>query len=196
MSGVEIIAMAGLGLGLVLFGTLYLRDLRRRTRTLRASPKRILFPFVGRALSRRALDAALRLARADGATLVPVFLLQVPMHMPIDSPLPRQCSVGMPLLETIEQRAFTLGVPVDARVERGRTVRHALREAIAHERFDRLVVAAARGRSEGLHADDIAWLLENAPGEVVVVRPLGDDHLAARRRRTTGRAGAATMAER
>jgi nucleotide-binding universal stress UspA family protein len=201
---VEIAAMASLALGLVVFGTLYVRDVRRRTRTLRASPKRILFPFAGRALSRRALEAALRLARADRATLVPVFLISVPMHLPLDSPLPRQCELGLSLLETIEQRAFALGVPVDARVERGRTVRHALREAIAHERFDRLVVAAASGRNEGLHADDIGWLLEHAPGEVVVVRPVGDDRLTTRRTsrgerrssaagRTTGGFDPATM---
>jgi nucleotide-binding universal stress UspA family protein len=200
----EVIAMAGFGVGLAVFGPLYLRDVRRRSRTLRASPKRILFPFVGRALSRRALEAALRLARADGATLVPVFLARVPMHMPMDSPLPRQCSLGMALLETIEQRASALGVPVDARIERGRTVRHALRQAIAHEHFDRLVVAAAGGRGEGFHADDIAWLLEHAPGEVVVVRPMGDDRLTARRtsrgerrgsalRPTTGDSDPATM---
>ncbi|MGH3100358.1 MAG: hypothetical protein ACRDPU_05175, partial [Thermoleophilia bacterium] len=96
MRGIDIAVIAGLGLGLLVFGTLYLRDLGRRARTLRTSPERILFPFVGRALSRRALDAALRLARADGASLVPVFLAQVPMRLPIDAPLPRQCGVGMP----------------------------------------------------------------------------------------------------
>ena len=175
MSTIEIIAFAVLALALAVFGALFLRDHRRRARTLRASPKRILFPFVGRAVSRRALDAALRLARAEGATLVPVFLARVPMHMPLDAPLPRQCTEGLPLLETIEQRAATLGVPVDSRIERGRTQRHALREAIAHERFDRLVVAAAPGQGEGFHGDDIAWLLDNAPGEVVVVRPSEDD---------------------
>jgi hypothetical protein len=58
------------------------------------------------------------------------------MQMPLDAPLPRQCAEGMPLLETIEQRAFALGVPADARIERGRTQRHALRKAIAHERYD------------------------------------------------------------
>jgi nucleotide-binding universal stress UspA family protein len=150
-------------------------DRRHRTRALAAAPRRILFPFVGHALSRRALDAALRLSRAEGATLVPVFLARVPMHVPIDAPLPRQCAEGLPLLETIEQRALAFGVPVDARIERGRTQRHALREAITHERYDRLVVAAAPGRGEGFHGDDIAWLLDNAPGEVVVVRPSGDD---------------------
>jgi hypothetical protein len=181
MSRLELTIIVVLAAGLLLFGALYLRDRLRRTRTLRTSPRRILFPFVGGAISRRALDAALRLSLSDGATLVPVFLARVPMHMPLDSPLPRQCTEGMPLLETIEQRAFGLGVPVDARIERGRTVRHAMREAIAHERFDRLVVAAASGPAEGFHSDDIAWLLDHAPGEVVIIRPEGDDRLSRRR---------------
>ena len=182
MSPVEIVVIAFLAVGLAVFGALYVREHHRRALALRASPKRILFPFVGRALSRRALDAALRLARADGATLVPVFLAKVPMHMPIDSPLPRQCGAGLPLLDAIEQRAYALGVPVDARVERGRTQRHALREAIDHERFDRIVVAAAVARSEGFQSDDVAWLLDHAPGEVVVIRPDGDDLLSAKKR--------------
>jgi nucleotide-binding universal stress UspA family protein len=143
--------------------------LRRRT-PLTAGPRRILFPFTGHALSQRALDAALRLARAEDATLVPVFLARVPMQLPLDSPLPRQCTAGLPLLETIEQRAAAAGVPVDARVDRGRTLRHAMREAIAHERFDRLVVAAG----DGLDSSDVAWLLDHAPGEVVIVRPAGE----------------------
>jgi nucleotide-binding universal stress UspA family protein len=146
------------------------------------------FPFAGGALSRRALDAALRLALAEGATLVPVFLARVPMEMPLDIPLPRQCTEGMPLLETIEQRAARLGVPVDARIERGRTFRHALREAILNERFDRIVVAAASLRSAGFHGDDIAWLPDNAPGEVVIIRPGRDDQFDAggsRRRRAS-----------
>jgi nucleotide-binding universal stress UspA family protein len=160
-----------LGLAVVVLGGLYARDRRRRARTMSTSAARILFPFAGHALSRRALDAALRLALAEGATVVPVFLARVPLQMPLDIALPRQCAEGMPLLETIEQRAVALGVPVDARIERGRTFRHALREAIDHEHFDRIVVAAASVRSEGFHGDDIAWLLDHAPGEVLIIRP-------------------------
>lgn len=168
---------ATLAVGLTALGGLYLRDRRHRSRTLSTSAGRILFPFAGHTLSQRALDAALRIALAERATVVPVFLARVPMQLPLDSPLPRQCEAGLPLLETIEQRATALGVPVDARVERGRTLRHGLREAIDHERFDRIFVAAASRRSEGLRGDDVAWLLDHAPGEVTIIRPGGDDRL-------------------
>jgi hypothetical protein len=180
-----IVALAALSAGL---GALYERQRRARRRTMRSSPRRILFPFTGHGLSRRALDAALRLALAERSTLVPVYLACVPMEMPLDIPLPRQCSEGMPLLETIEQRATAAGVPVDSRIERGRTYRHALREAIGHERFDRIVIAAASEHGPGFHGEDIAWLLDNAPGEVVIIRPDGEDALnGARMRRRESR---------
>jgi hypothetical protein len=163
-----------LAAGIAVLGALYVRGRRRPPATMRASESRILFPFVGNALSLRALDGALRLATADEATLVPVFLARVPMQTELDAPLLRQCAIGMPLLETIEQRATAVGVPVDARVARGRTHRHALREAIEHERFDRIVVAAATSHTQGFDGADIAWLLDNAPGEVIIVRPEDD----------------------
>jgi len=155
---------------------------RLRLRSRRSAPPspartsgRILFPFVAEDLSQRALDAALRLAAAEGATLVPVFLARVSLDVPLDTPLPRQCSRGLPLLEAIEQRATEAGVPVDSRIERGRNPRHALRRAIAEERFDRIVIAAASHGSHGFNADDVAWLLDHAPGEIVVLRPGAED---------------------
>jgi hypothetical protein len=132
--------------------------------------RRILFPFLAQALSGRALDAALRLARAEEATLVPVFLARVPLHLPLEAPLPRQAALALPLQEAIEQRAMKFNVPVDARIHRGRTNRHALREAIAEERFDRVVIAAAPDGGDGFGPDDVAWLLEHASGEIVVLR--------------------------
>jgi hypothetical protein len=132
---------------------------------------RVLFPFTALGLASDALGSALRLARAEGGTLVPVFLARVPLHMPLDSPLPRQSKIAIPLQEAIEQRALSAGVPVDSRIERGRSYRHALRQMIEHERFDRIVLAAAAGRGPGFGAEDVAWLLANAPGEIVVLRP-------------------------
>jgi nucleotide-binding universal stress UspA family protein len=141
------------------------------------SARRILFPFIGSALSQRALDAALRLARAEDATLLPVFLARVPLTLPLDSPLPRQAAVCLRLQEAIEQRAAAFGVPVDARVERGRTYRHALRQTIANERFERIVMAAASDGGPGFGPEDVAWLLDHAPGEIVVLRPGAEDQL-------------------
>jgi nucleotide-binding universal stress UspA family protein len=145
----------------------------RRHGLERKRPRRILFPFVASALSSSALEAALRLAGTEDATLVPVFLARVPMNLPLQAPLPRQSESALMLLETIEQRAAAHGVSVDARVQRGRDNRHALREAIASCSYDRIVIAAAIHGCPGFNAGDVAWLLENAPGEIVVLRSAG-----------------------
>ncbi len=143
--------------------------------------RRILFPFTANALSTQALSASLRLARAQQATLVPVFLAPVSMDLPLNTPIPKQCNLAIPLQETIEQRASDFGIPVDARIERGRSYRHALRQTIEHEHYDQLVIAAAANGYPGFDAEDVAWLLHTAPGEIVVLRPdfEGSDHLLA-----------------
>ncbi len=156
------------------FGAALILERRRRERALRGRERvrRIAFPFTGEGLSEPALAAALRLARAEGATLMPVYLALVPMRLSVDVPLRAECDVALPMLETIEQRAARVEVPVDSRIERGRTVRHALRELIAHEQFERIVVAAGADSSgEGFTPEAVAWLLTNVPGEVIVLRP-------------------------
>jgi hypothetical protein len=157
--------------GVVAGATLVLLVRRRRGDEALAPSRRILFPYVGTHLSISALDAALRIARIENATLVPAYLSPVPMAMPLDAPIPRTCDRAFELQEAIEHRAAAAGVPVDGRIGPGRTVRHALRQLLAAERYDRIVVAAATARTDGLSAADVAWLLEHAPGEVAVIRP-------------------------
>ena len=101
------------------------------------------------------------------------------MALPLEAPMPRACTRAFELQEQIEHRATAAGVPVDARIGPGRTVRHALRELLETARYDRIVVAAAAGHTDGLSARDVAWLLEHASGEVVVLRPADDAALAA-----------------
>jgi nucleotide-binding universal stress UspA family protein len=144
MTAVLLAVVAALLIALAAVGLSRVRQRsRHRSQVVNISASRILFPFLAHALSSRALEAALRLARAENATLVPVFLARVPFQLPLDTPLPRQCALAIPMHEAIEQRAAVFGVPVDARIERGRTPRHALRQTITHERFDRIVIAAA-----------------------------------------------------
>ncbi len=136
---------------------------------------RILLPFTNQAISRRAFQAAIRLARAESATLVPAFLARVPRNLPLESPMPAACEVGMPLLEAIEQHAAAEGVPVDTRVSRGRTYRDALQHLLDQEQFDRVVVSATDSPRQGLSREDLTWLLGSITAEVLILRPAQDD---------------------
>jgi Universal stress protein family len=138
--------------------------------------RRILVPFTGTSISRRAFDASIRLARVEGATIMPAYLARVPRHLPLDAPLPAQCLSAMPLLEAIEQRATAQGVEVDARIIRGRTYRDALRRILETEHVDRVIVSATSNSRKGLSSDDLEWLLEQVPAEVMILRPDPADH--------------------
>lgn len=190
MTAVLIVLVLILAGALTVLGALY-RNYRmgRPSNVPVTGTRRILFPFVAHALSPRALDAALRLARAEEATLVPVFLARVPLQLSLDTPLPKQSAIAISLQEAIEQRATAFGVAVDARIERGRSYRHALRQTIAAERFDRIVIAAGAHGSPGFEPDDVAWLLGNAPGEIVVLRPSKEEQLGLPRPRNRQRTG-------
>jgi hypothetical protein len=151
---------------------------RRRRAEATPPARRILFPYLGRQLSVRALDAALRIARFENATLVAAYLVPVPLTLSLAAPIPRACGPAFELQEAIEQHASAAGIPVESRIATGRTVRHALRQLLDAERYDRLVVAAGTAHTDGLSPADVAWLLEHAPGEVAVMRPADDAALA------------------
>ena len=71
----------------------------------------ILLPFTGTEISRRAVDAALRLARAEDATLMPAYLAAVPKQLPLECAIPAEAAKAMPMLEAIEQRATAQARP-------------------------------------------------------------------------------------
>ena len=169
-----IVGGVGLALG-ALAGFLVAR--RRHSPRGAGRVRRIALPFTGSAISRRSLDAALRLARAENATLMPAFLATVPRHLALDAAIPLQCQLGMPVLEAIEQAAHAAEVPVDARVARGRTYRHALERLLEDEPVDRVIVSATGSPRGGLSGDDLVWLLQRAPAEVLILRPGFSDHL-------------------
>lgn len=173
----------GLGIALAIIGVLiglaagfWLPPHGRLPHRNRPKPvRRILLPFTGQAISRRAFEAAVRLAKAENATIMPAFLARVPRQLPLDSPIPAQCGNGMPLLEAIEQRAASQGVSVDARVGRGRSYRDALRHLLEDEQFDRIIVSATDSPRKGLTYDDLEWLLQRAPAEIMILRPAPED---------------------
>jgi nucleotide-binding universal stress UspA family protein len=173
----HVLALAvGLALGLAAARLIPSRRQRAQAATAPERVHRILLPFTGASISRRAFDAAVRLCRVEHATLMPCFLATVPLNLPLDAPLPHQCSVAMPLLEVIEQRAAAQDVPVDARIVRGRTYRDALRRELDEEKVDRVIVSATSNPGAGFSGEDLVWLLQRADAEVLILRPAPEDH--------------------
>jgi len=155
---------------LVVVGAAVLRRRPPKPLARPAGAPRILVPFFGR-LDQTVVDAAIRIAQAEGAVLVPAYLLIVPLRYGEDSPLRDQVNLAMPQLEAFEHAALRAGVPVDARIEKGRTATHALRRLWEVERFDRIVAPAPADGSDGFTEKELAWLLTHAPAETVVLKP-------------------------
>src|SRR5690349_6053256 len=82
----------------------------------------------------------------------------------LDPAVSQQVAAAMPLLEAVENASLKAGVPVDARVESGRTPIHALQRLWDVERFDRVVVPAAPDGT-GFTPKDLLWILMHAPSE-------------------------------
>jgi hypothetical protein len=139
--------------------------LRPRRRPAYQGKGRILVPFSG-ALDPVVLDAAIRIARAQESELVAAYLLVVPLQYPEDSAQKDQVALALPLLEAVELAALRAGVPVDARIEKGRSLTHALRRLWEVESFERIVAPAP-----GFTAKELAWILTHAPTETIVLRP-------------------------
>jgi hypothetical protein len=145
---------------------------KRRPKIAHKGAGRVLVPFTGGGLDPRVLAAGIRIARAEDATLVPAYLIVVPLEQPEDAPMQAQVTTAMPLLEAVEHAALRAGVPVDARVESGRTPVHALRRLWDSEHFDRIVIPApANGPNGGFTPKDLTWMLTNAPSETLILRP-------------------------
>jgi hypothetical protein len=132
--------------------------------------RRILLPFTG-SLDTTVLNAAIRIAHAEHAVLVPAYLLIVPLEYAEDSPLNQEVTVAMPALEAVEHAALRAGVAVDARIEKGRTPTHALRRLWQVEQFDRIVAPAPAGQPGGFTLKDLTWILTHAPTETLILKP-------------------------
>jgi hypothetical protein len=148
-------------------------SLRRRKEN--GTGKRVLVPFTRGHLDPAVLSAAIRIARAEEATLVPAYLVVTRCEFSLEAPMHGQIGLAMPLLEAVEHAALKAGVPVDARIESGRTAVHALQRLWAAEHFDRIVVPAPHGREPGFTPKDLLWILTHAPSETVILRPEPDE---------------------
>ena len=137
----------------------------------------ILLPFTGTEISRRAVDAALRLARAEQATLMPAYLAAVPKQPAARVLDPRRggegdADAGGDRTAGDRPRACR-STPGSSAAAPTATPCSACSE---RETFDRVVVPATATGAAGLSGDDLVWLLDKAPAEVLILRPGPEDH--------------------
>jgi hypothetical protein len=104
------VLVLGAGILLGVLGTLVAARRRTAGPAARIPTRRILFPFVGNSLSEAALDAALRIARAENAAVVPAYLVTVPCILDLTTAVPNECGAAFELFEAIEQRATHVSV--------------------------------------------------------------------------------------
>ena len=147
----------------------------KRDPVVRPGQPRLLVPFSDRQLDPTVLDAALRIARAEDAVLVPAYLLVVPLEFSLDAPVQHgELGRAMPIREAVELAGRRAGVPVDARIERGRSPIDALGRLWDVESFDRVVIPAPAPGRAGFTSKDLTWMLGHGPGEILVLRPAPD----------------------
>jgi hypothetical protein len=146
---------------------------RRRSPPTDAPPgaPRLLVPFAGSTLDPPVLDAALRVAKTERAVFVPAYLIIVPLTTALESPLKQEVEVALPVLDALELQAHRQGVAVDSRLERGRSLRHALQQLWEVERFDRILIPVSADDRAGFSEQDVAWILMHAPTETLALRP-------------------------
>ncbi len=165
-----------IGLAVAVAAVILYSRLRGLQRPSGPRHKRVLVPFTGGELEPTVLQAAIRISQAEEATMVPAYLIVTPFEYTLDAPMHQQVDLAMPLLEAVEHAALRAGVPVDARVETGRSATHALRRLWEVEQFDRIVAPAPVGRGSGFTPKQLQWILTNAPSETVILRPDPAEH--------------------
>ena len=170
MRGIDLALLVAVAALAVSLAVSLLRGRPPRRLAVPKAARRILVPFSG-SLDPTVLQAAIRIAKAEEAVIVPAYLLIVPLRYGEDSPLRDQVKLAMPVLEAVEHAALRAGVPVDARIEKGRTLTHALRRLWEVEPFDRIVAPAPANGRGGFTEKELAWLLLHAPAETLVLKP-------------------------
>jgi hypothetical protein len=160
----------------VLLALLLVRERRRRRRAESAGARSsILFPFDERTFCPSAVDLTLRIAQSDGAVVIPTYIAIVPMRVSLEAPVQRQSLKALPFFDRIQDQADSLGVPLDCRIQPGRSYRHSMRRAFELDDFDRVVIAAAGTHGLGFSSEDVAWALDHSESQLLVLKT-SDSH--------------------
>ncbi len=131
---------------------------------------RILVPVVGTRLSDEMMVLGCQLATEKNAVMDLVYVVEVPMQMPLDATLPNKRQRGRHVLDAAMAVAREFGVEAWPHLVSARTPGRAIVDAAREWDSDVVILGAVRTqRLDGrLVGDTVAYILRHAPGEVLL----------------------------
>lgn len=134
--------------------------------------RRIIVPIVPGRPSDEALDVALRLATERGARVIALSVIEVPLDLPLDAPLPEQERAANHELDEAVAIGDTYGVRVTPRLVRGRSASVEI-VAEANRRDTEIIVLGSPRktlvqRRRAVFGATVDRVLRNAPCRVMV----------------------------
>ena len=133
----------------------------------------IVVPVVRSAESEEALVAAARLASERGSRVAVIHVLEVPLDLPIDAPLPEREAAANELLDDAEAMVGSYGLHVVTRLVRARSAGRAIVEEAQHRDAELVVLGAPRRRLYGqakraVFGRTVDQVLKGSPARVLV----------------------------
>jgi nucleotide-binding universal stress UspA family protein len=144
-----------------------------RARFSVSAMQRIIVPISGSAPSVRAIELASRLGQAQRAEIMPIYVLEVPLTLGLDTPLPAQEAHAQEVLEKARTLVQLHGLPVRTRLVRQRSVADGIIRVSEEEQADAIVIGLGWQRGVGrtdAASRTIDHLLRRARCEVIIAR--------------------------
>jgi APA family basic amino acid/polyamine antiporter len=132
--------------------------------------ERILVPVVGTRLSDEMMVLGCQLAAEKGATIDAVYVVEVPMHLPLDAPLAEERLHGRQVLDAAMAVAREFSVEAWPHLVTARQSGRAIVDKAEEWNADVIIVGAVKKRrvDDRLFGDAVTYVLRHAPGEVLV----------------------------
>jgi nucleotide-binding universal stress UspA family protein len=133
---------------------------------------RILVPVDEAILSARAVELAARLGEAQKAELILAFVVEVPLTLALDTPLPEMEARGEGILKNASQIATQHGLPVERRMIHHRQAADGILQLARDENVDAIVLGVGLKRRTVPNeiGRTITDILRRAPCEVIIDR--------------------------
>jgi basic amino acid/polyamine antiporter, APA family len=133
--------------------------------------RNILVPVIGDRFSTEAMVMALQLAAEREASVEALYVLELPMNLPLDAQVPELRREASEVLEDMRAMADEYGVELIPKIIPARQAGRAIVEEAKRRKSEVIIIGVERKRrlGERLFGRTVEYVLKNAPCRVVVV---------------------------